>query len=112
MHLPPAEDVQVQMADRLAAFVTGINNGTKSLAEAGFAGDFGCRRHQLSGERRVVFPQVGQRGNVLAWDYQQVRRRLRIQIGERNHVRVLMDQLGRNFSGSNLAEDAVHECPL
>jgi hypothetical protein len=63
--------------------------------------------HQVTDERVVFGRQIGERGDVLAGNYQNVRRRRGIDVAKRDGVIVLVYAIRPCLAGSDSAEEAV-----
>ena len=72
-----------------------------------FARDLLCYKMYFAYQLAVHWFQVVERRDVLARDDEHVRRRLGIDVFERQHVVALVDQIARDFPVANLAEEAV-----
>ncbi len=105
--MPAAEHMDVQMVDRLTALRSLIDHKTKTVMASratNLCGFFEQRRNIL----RIRL--VEKCGTVLGMYHRQdenVRRRLRIDVFDRDDVIVPEDFACRNFSGYDLTEDAA-----
>ena len=100
--LPRGQDVHVQMRDGLSGIGAVIDNETK----AGFittqaAGNFACGQHHVAQEGGIPFIGQGQTRNGLAGNEQQMRGSLGTDVPEADALIVLIDNVRRNFPGSN-----------
>jgi hypothetical protein len=105
--MPAAQHMQMHVADRLPTVCPCIGDDAETS------------RQCLPGNRRRGFQQVPQQriaglghvGEVLLRNRQQVRRRLRIDIGEDEAEVVFKDGLHRNLMRGDLAEEAIGHAP-
>lgn len=94
--------------DGLAAVVSGVDHGAITLGEALGSGDFSGGPMQMA-EKLVMFLfGLGNGGDVLAGNDEDMHRRLRLHIGKGIALIVLVDGSGRDGSIDDLAEDATH----
>jgi hypothetical protein len=98
----------VDVLDGLAAFVAGVDDDAESFGEVGLGGEFVGGEEHVSKEGFVRGGGVGEGADVFARDDEQVRGRLRRDVGEGDDAVVFIDALGGNFSGGDFAEEAVH----
>jgi hypothetical protein len=106
--MPPAQYVDVEMIDRLAAVRAGIDHHAVAVSEALVAGNLSGRKQQVSEQPRMLFAGVRQRGNMFAGHQEKVHRRLRVDVAEGDAALVLEDEPGRNGALDDLAEQAAH----
>ena len=108
MHRASTEQMQMQMADRLAAILAGIHHRAEAVAEPFLFRDLLRHCVQVSKQPLVPGRQMRERGNVLARDQQQMHRRLRMNIREDHRIVIFIKLLRRNRTRGNLAEQTVH----
>jgi len=105
--VPPTQQMQVQVIDRLPAVRAGVHHyavaGLESLRPRQLRRD----RHQVPKHRRVRFGRVRHRGHMLLGDNQQVLGRLRMNIDEGERVLILVQTLRRNRSGDDTTEETI-----
>lgn len=107
VHLPSAQQMQMQMENCLARVRAHVVNGAKTVLQLAFAGDF-CR-HQLAiaNNFSIVFHRLINSDNMLLGNDQYMRRRLRFDVFKDESLLIFVNFLGRNFSRDDLAEQAV-----
>src|SRR5262245_30731919 len=103
----PAEDVHVDMIHLLMPHPPRVDDGAETVVGAGFPGQFACQRKHFPQRLVLLHGRVVQGGNVLLRDDQEVDRRGRPDVVERQHVLVLVHLLRRDLAAHDLAEDAV-----
>jgi hypothetical protein len=108
MHGTAAQHVNVQMVDSLASIRAAVDDGAEALRQALALGETGGGLKQMAHERAVAGSDFGERCDVLARQDQQMRRRLRTNVGKRARQLILVHHLRWNLTGNNLAEQAVH----
>jgi hypothetical protein len=87
--------------------VTVSHHAVSALGYAQPAGDLlGCQK-DVTDDGFVLRGEIVERGDVLLGDNQDVRRGVGVDVPESQADVVLKDDLGRDLSGNNLAEDAV-----
>jgi len=109
VHWPAAEQVDVQMVDRLAAVGAGVDDQAVAVGKVLCAGDFAGGVEELAEALGVVLRGVRVRSDVVFGDDEDVDRRLRIDVGEGEGVLVLVDAGGGDFAGDDFAEEAAHQ---
>src|SRR5690606_2694346 len=72
------------------------------LRSQAFAGE-----HEPPGERRVAVRELVERSEMPLRDHERMKRRLRTNVLERDDLVILVELLGRNVAGDDLAEQAV-----
>src|SRR5215471_16766799 len=107
-HGASTEQVKVQVEDALPRIRANVGDKTvATLADAQVARNL-CRRRENSCQHGPILRrQVLHRGDVTPWNEQHVTRRLWVDILERDHILVLIDNLTRYHTCCNLAEQAV-----
>ena len=78
------------------------------LAEPEVLGDLACREHDVSEHRRIVWRRVANAHDVLLRDDEDVSRRHRSEIFERERVLVLEDDLRRDLARDDFAKETAH----
>ena len=102
--LAAAEQVQVEMKNRLAGAGTIVEDRAISIEQIAFSGELRGNQMQLADDRLILVRRVVKRNEVLSRDKQNVRRRLRADVLERENVRVFVDNFGWNLLRSDFAE--------
>ena len=82
MHGSSAEQMEMQVVDRLASVIASVDNDTIAAIELMAAGEVGGDGHQVSEERLVFRYGLSLRGDVLFGDDEQMRGRLGIDVGK------------------------------
>ncbi len=95
----------MKVPDRLAGAIAVVDHDSEVLSVARLGGDPTADAEQVPGERRIV--QFRERRHVAARHDEHVERRLRIQVGERDGLLVLIHELRRDLARDDAAEDAV-----
>ena len=103
--LPTAQNVHVQMFDRLTRGLTAVHDQAKALGVSGVGGHAPSRLQKVTAERNFV--QVGQIRDVRPRHDQSMQRCLRVQIAEANGVIVSVDDLCRDVACDDPAEQAI-----
>jgi hypothetical protein len=94
----------MQMVDRLAAILPGIDHGAKPIGQSFAVGDASGCYVKIPQQLLGVVARLGERTNMFARDNQNMCGRLRIDIPERIGKFVGENFLRRSFTGNNLAE--------
>ena len=98
------------MIDALPAVGIAIHQDTVTgFGDSEFPGDLTGGGHQLPQQGGLVGGYVVQRAVVGAGDDQEMGRRLREKVVERDDALILVGNSGGNLSRGDLAENAVHE---
>lgn len=95
------------MENALAGQATVVHDQPESITDTLLPRDFSSSQHQVAQQALVFRPGVGQAGDVLTRDHQDVCWSLRVDIPKSNNVVILVDDLGRGLAAGNLAEDAI-----
>jgi hypothetical protein len=103
-----AEDVDMEMIDRLASIGPGIDHHAVAVSQAFVAGNLRGRQQHVAEQRGMFLAGVRQGGDMFAGHHQKVHRRLRIDIAEGAAQLVLVDGLGGDGALGDLAEQAAH----
>src|SRR5882757_7797785 len=114
----PGEDMSVNVIHLLPAARPGIDDRSETGVAAGVRHtqliSKPCRQAQHSTkQRRIGFGAARQRVNMFTRDHEHMDGRCRVDIVKSNKFIVFVDFLARNFSRSDLAENAVllaHVC--
>src|SRR5579871_5096049 len=106
--MPSAKHVDMQVIDGLAAVLSRVDHHAISIRQPLGAGDISSLRQQVSEKLCMVAVGVRKRGDVLAGHYQEMYRRLRLDIRKRVAFVVLINSSRRNGSRNDFAEQAVH----
>ena len=111
MHEAPAEQVDVQMKDRLSAVFAGIDDGSETgMRQVQRGGRLLRGKHQAT--KQPFVSNIQQTAVVRLWDEQDVNGRLRMLIAKRNKFVVLKNGLYRDrcaACAASRAEDAWEE---
>lgn len=97
------------MADRLAAVVSGIDDGSVALAKSLAPRNLCSNPMQMADKRAMSMGQIGNRADVFTRNNQYVQRRLRVDVRKNVALIVLIDSLRRDPSVDNLAKEAAHD---
>jgi hypothetical protein len=107
MHLASAEEVDVEVVDRLSALGAGADDDSIAFAEALFARDCGSGEQEAAEQWLVGGLRFGQRCQVLFRDHQNVGGGLRLDVMEGENRVVFKDLFRGNAARDDFAEDAV-----
>lgn len=100
--------MHVQVVDRLLRVGTAVDDAPISRLLDSLAGRHpGSRQAKLTQEIAIVLSSVGKPGKVAARNDEYVDRRLRVDVAECQHIRILVDDIRREFAERDLAEEAV-----
>ncbi len=102
--MPSAQQMHMQMVDRLAPIRPGIDHNTIAAIQPRGARHGRSRPHQVTQQRRMGLFGMCLRRDMLLGNNQQMRGRLRMNIRKAQAQLVLIDALGRDNSGHNLAK--------
>ena len=104
--LAAAEQVEVQMVDRLAAVAAAIDHHAIAAAELQFAGQIADHQPQMW-PTSSASPSARSSSDAISFfgNHQHVRRRLRRDVAKRQAAVVLVDDLGRDFLVDDLLEN-------
>src|SRR4029077_2333305 len=102
-----AEEVQVQMKNRLARAGAVVEHSAIPREQEEFLGQLARRHLQLAEQRLVARLGVVQRGEMFLRAKENVRRRLRVDVFKGEHVVILIDELRGNLFRRDFAKQAV-----
>ena len=105
-----AQQVQMQVVHSLPAIVACVHDDPVAIVQLLFACDLSRRGHQMAHQRRIFSQRLRRRANVLFGNDQQMRGRLRIDVGKADAEFVFVHAVGRNGAVDNLAEQTVGRC--
>jgi len=103
-----AQDVDVKVVDGLAAVGAGVDDHAIAVDEPFRTSNFSGSGKQVAEERSVTGIAVGERGDVFSGNDEEMSGRLRIDVEEGDAAVVLVNELGGDGSGDDLAEEALH----
>ena len=84
----------MQVMHALPAITAGIEHyAITACIYAQLLGNTSCGRQHVAQQGIVLSAGLSQRNQVLAWNDQDVHRRLRLQIGKGQHIRIRMQKL-------------------
>src|SRR5271157_2298353 len=106
-HVAPADKVQMQVEDRLAGLGTNVVHRSVALLDPALASEFGGDELAVADDFRVFRRGLFQASDVALGDDEHMRRSLWIDVFEDEHFVVFVDLLGGDFTGNDLAEEAV-----
>ncbi len=108
--MPAAEQMQMQVVHSLPSIVPCVHDDPVAIVQRFFACDL-CRcSHQVTHQCSVFCQSLCRRSYVLLGDYQQVRGRLGIDVGEADAQLVFVYAASRNRSIDDLAKKTVGRC--
>ena len=112
VHPASAENMKVDMIDRLAAFRIAVGYYPESpfsdpLIFCYFIGN----RYQVADQAAVLLPDIHNRRDMLFRDHQRMNRRLRVYIFEGKGMLILIDYSRRYFFVDDLTEYAIAHKP-
>ncbi len=104
--------MHVYVADSLAPELAGIDHQAKALLSAAIGAQLRGDGDQARRQRRFASRQIGDRCVMRNRDYERMRRRLGVEVLDRDHVNVPENGFCGHLAGGDLAEDAViHQRP-
>jgi hypothetical protein len=106
--VPSAEQVDMQMCHRLPAIRPRVDNGAIALLKMQRSRKFGNDAVHVAQQGIVAVDSLRERDNVPLRNHQNMRRRLRMHIREGHDLVIFKQQLCRNFSRSDFAENTIH----
>ncbi len=109
VHGAATEEVDVEVFDGLAAVGAGVDDEAVAFGEVLLAGDLGGDEDQVAEHGGVVGDGVGERGEVVAGDDEDVGGGLGVDVGEGVGGFVLVDGGGGDFTVGDFAEEAGHK---
>src|SRR5947209_1604493 len=110
---PSAEDVHVDVQHALPGQRAVVDHETESLVESFAFGDLIRCLEEVDEPRRIALRvELVDARNVRARNDLHVRRRLWIDVSKRDDALVFVDDVRRDVSGNDLAEDAVAQNTL
>ena len=102
-----AEQMEMEMVYGLAAIVSGVDDHAIASIQLLPSGDLCCHSHEMPQQRSVLGQRLRLRRDVLFGNNQQVRRRLRVDIGKADAEFILVHSIGGDGAGDDFAEQAV-----
>lgn len=107
MHLSPAEQMQVEMEDRLSGVRADVIHGAISALKLAFAGEL-CRDElAIANQFCIGFACLIDADNMLFRHDENMRRRSRLDVFKGKNFIVFVNFFRRNAAGDDLAEEAV-----
>jgi hypothetical protein len=101
----PAQHVHVQMMNRLLRVRPAIDYAAEArFGDSLLPGHKGGDPHDLADQRLVFFGRVGESRKVLAWDDDDMSRRLWVNVPEYHDIRVLIHNVRRNAARGDIAK--------
>lgn len=101
-----AEEVNVEVINGLAAIVTNVDDGAVAVFEVQIAGKLGGDEQEVPEDGFILRFGVGEGGNFLQGDDQNMRGRLGIDIVESEAAIVLMDDRSGKFTVDDAFENS------
>lgn len=89
--MPSAEQVQMQMVDRLSAVFANVDHHPIACRKLLFARDLSDRPQQMAKQRAVFRSGLRQRSDVLARNHQQMHGRLRMNVRKSDALLIFID---------------------
>ena len=109
MHPPTAQQVQMDMKDRLPAVASLIQHHAVPIpCQTSLPRHLPRDRHQMPDHTFVGDVHIQRPGDVIAWYHQDMCRRLGIDIHKCDRVFIFIHNLSRLLACDNLAEQAPH----
>ncbi len=105
--MPATEYMDVEMFDSLAAVGAGVDDEAVAAFEVLGAGDFPGCGEKLAEQHGIFGQSVGVGGDVALRDDEHVHGRLGVDVGEGERVGIVVQARDGNFTGDDLAEQAV-----
>lgn len=104
-----AEQVQMEMVYGLAAVLADIDDHAIAGIKFFLAGDFGRSPQEMAEQSAVFGGRLGEGGDVLARNDEQMHRSLGVDVGEGEALLVLVDAGRGDASIGDFAEKAAHD---
>src|SRR5277367_2996364 len=103
----------MEMEDGLAGAGAIVEDGAIAVEKIAFSGELRGHQMQFADHRLVFMCRIVQRNKMLSRDKQDVRRRLRADVLERENIWIFVDDFGWNLFRGDFAEQAVsaHQFP-
>jgi hypothetical protein len=108
-HRASAQQVQMQMRNRLAAVVAGIDDNAVTVFQPLLFRYLSCRHDEATEQRRVCGRCVCQRCMMLFGNDKRMHRRLRVDVRKRQHFFRFIQPRDRDGAGGDFAEEAVRD---
>ncbi len=109
--LSSAQQVQMQVVHSLTSIVARVDDGAVPVHQPGLLGQRICRQQQVAQQRLILGGGVRKRADVFARQHQQMRRGLRMDVGNRHAKLIVVYMFRRNASVNDLAKEAAHNPP-
>ena len=106
---PSAEQVDVEVEDRLSRARADVENGAVSLLDVALACNLGGGEVAAADDCGISGVSFLQSGKMLFRNNEDVRGRLRIDVFEGEDVGVFVNFLGGNLAAENAAKEAVRD---
>lgn len=98
----------MKMMNRLIGIRTAVDNASKSGVFDSLSRRNARRRQaQLTEKIRVVLGCIRETDKMPAWNDEHVDGRLGVDIAKCQHIRILVDDVRRNFPEGNLAKETI-----
>jgi len=110
MHLPSSQQMEVKVIDGLSAVRAGVDHHAKTVVEVLLVCNFAHCEQELSEQLRFGGGGLSERSEVSFGDDQDMHRRLRMDVGKREHVFVFVEARNRDHTAGDLTEEAVRSC--
>jgi len=107
--MPPPKQVDVQVVDGLATIGAGVDNQAVAFGKILGTGDLSGGGDQMAEHGGILGRGMGQRGEVLFGDDQNVHRCLRIDVRKREDVAILIEALDGDGARGDFAEQTIHK---
>ena len=108
MHRPSAQQVYMQMIDRLPSIAARVDHSAIAVMQAILARDFSRSPKQMAQHYTMLLDRLSKRADMLSRHNQHMHWSLRIDIRKRDAQVILIDTLRRNASFNNPAKEAAH----
>lgn len=108
--MPAAENVEMKVADSLAAVGAAIVDDAEPILQPFLGGQFLDHKVEMPDDLRLGWLDVHDRGDMYLGDDQEVYRGLRVNVAKCDKPAILVYYVAGDLSGSNLAEDAISQC--
>ena len=96
--------MHVDVVDGLSALLVAVHHHAETFLAALLPGQALGDEEHVSGQQPVFFAQVGEGGNVLLGDDQEMHRRLRADVVEGDDLIVFVELARRDLPGGDLAK--------
>jgi hypothetical protein len=110
MHLPSSQQMQVKVIDGLSAVRAGVHHCAETVDEKLLVCNFVHCEQELSEQLGLGGGGLSKRSEVSLGDDQDMHRRLRMDVGKREHGFIFVETRDRDCAAGDLAKETVRSC--